>query len=333
MKLNKHALGGIALGLLLIGCAGAPPLPTLTPAPTPAAPAPEAKTVPAPTHAFDVQARRKRAIELTEATDYRAALVQWKILQTLQPAEPEYTSRVRELEDLIAREVQSLATEGRQAATKDNPAAARRAWLGVLALDPNNQTALQVLRAIEEQHVKSIQAATTARVKRIVASKSGERSGEDKNQADYYLDMGMKLFEERDWQGSQREIEKYLAAYPDDAKARTLLAKVHQNLAAELENGGQLEAASEHLDRAKTLDKKLGKTDAARTQKIKHTIAEQYYQEALRAQHDSLDNAIVLLKKAVDYDPSHDKAQNQLRKALKMQKKLQNIKTPSEKAD
>lgn len=331
MKLNKHALGEFALALLLIGCAGAPPLPT--PSPTPAAPAPEAKAAPPPTHAFDVPARKKRAVALTEATDYRAALTQWKILQTLQPAEPEFASRVRELEDLIAREVQSLAAEGKQAATKDNPAAARRAWLGVLALDPNNQTALQVLRAIEEQRVKSIQAATTARAKRMVASKNSERSGEDKSQADYYLDMGMKLFEERDWQGSQREVEKYLAAYPDDAKARTLLAKVHQNLAAEFENGGQLEAASEHLDRVKTLDKKLGKTDAARTQKIKHAIAEQYYQEALRAQHDSLDNAIVLLKKSVAYDPSHEKAQSQLRKALRMQKKLQNIKTPSEKTD
>jgi|GEM_PF-2797435 len=329
MKLNKHALGGFALTMLLIGCAGAPPLPT----PTPAVSAPETKTAHPPTHAFDVQARKKRAVALTEATDYRAALTQWKILQTLQPAEPEFASRVRELEDLIAREVQSLAAEGKQAATKDNPAAARRAWLGVLALDPNNQTALQVLRAIEEQHVKTIQAATTARVKRIVASKSGDRSGEDKNQADYYLDMGIKLYEARDWQGSQREIEKYLAAYPDDAKARTLLAKVHQNLAAEFENGGQLEAASEHLDRAKTLDKKLGKTDAARTQKIKRAIAEQYYKEALRAQHDSLDNAIVLLKKSVEYDPSYEKAQSQLRKALKMQKKLQIIKTPSEKTD
>lgn len=310
----------MALALLLAGCAGAPPVPT------PAKPALVAtKPEPSAIFPFDVVTRKQQAIRLAEATDYRAALIQWKILRTLQPDEAEYATRIRDLEELISREIQSLAAEGKSAAAQDNQSAAKHAWLSVLALDPNNQMALQVLRAIEEQRVKTIQANNTAQVKKMALAKNGDRTTDEKNQADYYLEMGMHLFDQRDWQGSQREIEKYLAAYPDDAKARSTLAKVHQNLATDLEKEGQLETAARHLDQAKALDKKIGKTEAARSQKIKKALGEQFYQEALRLPRDNLDEAIALLRKAVSYDPDHIKAQGRLTKTLQMQKKLKAI--------
>lgn len=336
MNTQSNLICASALAVLLVACGGIVPVPSPSPKPeavsaTPANPAPTQKAEVSTVLPFDLAARKQQAIRLAEETDYRSALIQWKILQTLQPDEPEYSKRIRDLEDLINREIQARTNEGKQAAAQDNPAGAKHAWLSVLALDPHNQTALQVLRAIEEQRVKSIQATNTAHVRRIATSKNGDRPAEERNQADYYLEMGIHLFEERDWQGSQREIEKYLGAYPDDPKARTVLARVHQSMALELEKEGQLTAAAEHLDKAKALDKKVGKAEAGRAQKIKKELAEQFYQEALRLPRDNLDDAIVLLRKAVSFDPNHNKAKGRLDKTLQMQKKLKAISNATEK--
>jgi tetratricopeptide (TPR) repeat protein len=128
--------------LVLAGCASAGS------GTTPGAP-PKKGTVamrpPTPREALAAP-HRERAERLQKEGALRAALAEWTIALTIDPADTTVAEVKRRLEARIEREVAERVQQGRAALAREAHLDARRHFLAALALDPHNATAFEALR-------------------------------------------------------------------------------------------------------------------------------------------------------------------------------------------
>lgn len=129
--------------LMLWGCSTIPRQP-----PTPAAVAVIAET--------PISDREVLARQLLEKHDLAAALVQWKILRTIEPDNAKYRNQVRALQKIIDEETENHLATGLTNLRLGAYETARLSFLKVLALDPKRRDALAYLREIDEQQARSI---------------------------------------------------------------------------------------------------------------------------------------------------------------------------------
>lgn len=95
--------------------------------------------------------RERLALALEEKGDPAGALVQWKILATIRPAEPRYAERIEFLRRSIEARAGHLVQEGVASMRQGARESARLAFLKALALDPRNRQALTHLRQLAIQ--------------------------------------------------------------------------------------------------------------------------------------------------------------------------------------
>jgi tetratricopeptide (TPR) repeat protein len=112
----------LVAGALVVGCVTIPPRPELT----------------AP--------HRERARALEKDGQLRAALLEWKIVRTIDPDHAEAPAEQARLEARIQRRVTERLAEARAALARGAHADGRRKLLSVLALEPDNATAVALLR-------------------------------------------------------------------------------------------------------------------------------------------------------------------------------------------
>jgi tetratricopeptide (TPR) repeat protein len=129
--------------LVLWGCSTAP---RHAPAP-PAAVAPAMET--------EVPNREALAGQLLEKHELAAALVQWKILRTIEPKNTQYRNQVRALQKMINEEAERHLAAGLTNLRLGAYDTARLSFLRVLALDPKQREALAYLREIDEQQARA----------------------------------------------------------------------------------------------------------------------------------------------------------------------------------
>jgi tetratricopeptide (TPR) repeat protein len=125
---------------LLAGCSLLPPGGGQGPPTRPA-------RAPAPAPAALVAAHVRKAQVFEQDGDLRRALDEWKIALTVEPGNETVQARKSALEARIATGVAERLRQGRDALTRGGHLEARRLFLGVLALDPLNQAALEALRS------------------------------------------------------------------------------------------------------------------------------------------------------------------------------------------
>lgn len=89
---------------------------------------------------------RERARVLERDGQLRAALLEWKVVRTIEPDDAEARKEQARLETRIQRRVSERLTEARASLAKGAHLEARRKLLSVLALDPGNSTAMGLLR-------------------------------------------------------------------------------------------------------------------------------------------------------------------------------------------
>lgn len=94
-------------------------------------------------------ARKAKAHELTERGDWTAALLQWRILETLDSKDAEIARKRKRIEARIRREAQRHLGRGREALAKRDRKTARQEFVLVLALDPGNDEARKRLQRLE----------------------------------------------------------------------------------------------------------------------------------------------------------------------------------------
>lgn len=128
--------------LVLWGCSTAP-----RHAPVPAMVAPTTETA--------NPDRELLARQLFEKHALAEALVQWKILRTIEPENPKYLNQVSALQKIINEEAERHLAIGLKNLRSGAYNTARLLFLKVLALDPKRRDALTYLREIDEREART----------------------------------------------------------------------------------------------------------------------------------------------------------------------------------
>ncbi|MBI5017310.1 MAG: hypothetical protein HZB55_17725 [Deltaproteobacteria bacterium] len=306
-----------------------PRTPAVTPAP--ATPEPEEEPTPPPRHRLPPRkAREQLAADLTARGDLAGALIQWKILALLEPDNPEYDEGVDATRRKIDAGVKEHLILGDAARRRGDTAMASEEYLKVLALDPLDQTAPPLLREMERITVRDQELAKVRRESRKSGPMTVPRAAPPQapaptSEAAYYLDTGVELFQQGEYEASVVELEKYLRSFPDDAKAHKVLSDAHIQLGSAALKAGDAAGALRHYEEASRNGGKDNPQVAAYVQQARKKIAADLYEKGVRASRNDLKKAMDYWKQCLSYDPTHVAAKSQLDKATKMQERLQQI--------
>jgi len=279
---------------------------------------------------FNIEDREVLAKDLAANDDYYGSLIQWKILQTIQPDNKRYQKKIATLTAFIDAHVAELTLKGSQSLAKQNPKTAKDFFLRALTLNPLSEKASALLTEIESNH-KLAKLPSPTEDNQITSSVPQEEKTKKKTrQTHYYLEMGLILAKHHDWHGSIREVNKYLATYPNDPKAHASIATSYAAIAKEYEQKNQLEQALEHYINA--LQQSINHKTKYQTKvsQLRNDIADNYYIEGVKIYRDNIDQAINYWQRALAFNQTHVKANIRLETTLKMKKILQAFPKPTE---
>lgn len=137
----QHLIASLIM-LMLWSCSAAPPQPSTL------------ATVPAAVETT-ISDREVLARQLQEKHDLAEALVQWKILRTIDPENTKYRNQVHALQKIINEEAEHHLATGLANFRLGAYDTARLSFLKVLALDPKRRDALTYLREIDERQART----------------------------------------------------------------------------------------------------------------------------------------------------------------------------------
>ncbi|OEU48279.1 MAG: hypothetical protein BA871_16475 [Desulfuromonadales bacterium C00003096] len=272
-----------------------------------------------------IEAREKRATELMFHGELAEALIQWKVLKTLEPKNPEFTQQLLATKVLIRKRVNDHVQLGKRALSEGNITLAKQEFLKALSLDPYMSTPFSCLKEIEKERAMKIQAKKIQQLAKKRKAPARVRLQSVSSQEDYYLQLGIGLLRQGRLNESIREIEKYLNTYPKDREASKYLAEAHLKLGIDCYEQGEMAKALMHLEEARRY-KPAGSSQLnyylTRTRQV---LAEDFYQKGMRVYLKDIIKAIEYWEKSISYNPQHINAQMRLEKAYKIQKKLREI--------
>ncbi len=267
---------------------------------------------------FNIKTREILAKNLAINGYYYGSLIQWKILQTIQPDNQQYQKKIETLTDFINARVTRLILKGRQASAKQMPKVAKKFFLKALALNPRSEKTSALLIEIENKHMSvKLLSQTQNRALASPAQQEG-KTKKQATQAHYYLEMGLILAKHNDWHGSIREIHKYLSTHPNDAKAYISLTQSYAAIAKQYEQRNQLEWALKYYINVLEYNTKHQERYQIKINQLKNDIADNYYIEGVKIYRDNIDKAINYWKRALAFKHTHVKANIRLKKTLKI---------------
>ncbi|PXF58147.1 MAG: hypothetical protein C4B58_07650 [Deltaproteobacteria bacterium] len=284
-----------------------------------------AHVVPLPTDRMRTEAREKRATEFMFQGELAEALIQWKILKTLEPKNREFTQQLLATKTLIQKRANNHVKLGKRALSKGNITLAKQEFLKALALDPHMSTPFSCLKKMEKERAMKIQAKKIRRLaeKRKAPAKAKLQSVS--SQETYYLQLGIGLLRQGRLNESIREIEKYLNTYPKDREAGEYLAEAYIKLGIDCYEQGKMAKALMHLEEARKYKPAGSSQLDYYLTRTRQRLAEDFYQKGMRVYLKDITDAIEYWEKSVSYDPKNINAQMRLEKAYKIQKKLKEI--------
>jgi len=222
---------------------------------------------------------------------------------------------------------------------------AQTEYLRALALDPTRTEPLQKLREIDRTRALGEQA---TRLSRTLRKKNGKQPGEGEGAAAAqprvpgqqerdYLETGIALFREGQYEESVLEIEKYLQSFPDDPQARRYLTDALARLvrgSAPAPAPPNARPAGPQPPQAVAETKDARADDSAQLEEREpaappapetKAMAQELYEKGLRASRTDIAQAIEYWQRTLTLDPDHVQARLQLEKARRMQRTLQQI--------
>jgi tetratricopeptide (TPR) repeat protein len=272
-----------------------------------------------------IEAREKKAMELMSQGELAEALIQWKVLKTLDPQDPEFTQQLLATKALIRKRINDHVQLGKKALSEGNTTLAKQEFLKALALDPCMPTPFSCLKKIEKERAMKIQA---KKIQRLVKKRKGPAQAglqSVSSQEAYYLQLGIGLFQQGRLNESIREIEKYLNTYPKDREAGKYLAEAHLKLGIDCYEQGEMAKALMHLEEARRYKPAGSSQLSYYLTRTRQELAEDFYQKGIRVYLKDIIKAIEYWEKSISYNPQHINAQMRLEKAYKIQKKLREI--------
>lgn len=273
-------------------------------------------------------ARERRALELERRGDLARALVEWKILGLVEPDNARNAEREEETARRIAAKTAEHVALGDQARARGDGDAASEQYLKALALSPLDAKSADRLRSLEAQRVQEEESAKVRKLARRTAASGTPRPSPpaaSNPEAGYYLETGVTLLRQGEYEAAVVEIEKYLATAPDDRRAQAQLAEAHGRLGEAALRQGDAATAVEHLEEAKRLGGNGNAKQAGTLQRARERLAEELYQKGVRSSRTDLAQAIDYWKQCLSLNPKHVGARSQLDRATRIQDRLKEI--------
>lgn len=330
-----------------------------------------------------VAEHKTRAEKLARQGRLPDALVHWRIVELLEPENPDVTEKRRAVETKILRQATTELEAARDAASRKDRQASRQALLRVLAVDPDNGEARDRLKAMElanirrnrpkvarKQYDKTLvvtkpsdapeleEAAKPKTVSEAPAqpSQAGlegaafqeaplpDNTSEGADGAEMAaleppadqeaeearlgsLAPAIDLAKSGQHLDAIPQLKAHLIRFPKDEAALGLLADSHREIGIALYQGGKLRESVDHLKASESYAKTADPELEAALSDARGRLAQQAYEQGVRAFNSDLKQAIALWEETLEYDPAHVRARSYLDKAYKIQETLSEITT------
>jgi tetratricopeptide (TPR) repeat protein len=308
--------GLLAAGVaLLAACAQVPPEPS---------PPPAVRVAPQDGERDRAIARhRELARQAASAGDLAGAAAQWQILTAIAPGDETFRRELAGTRAAIERAVHADLAAGLAAAKRGDGDGATDAMLRVLALDPGNAQAAQVLRDIEHRHMARIQAGRAAKAggtamaapaSRRPAAKTAPAPATDPADA-YALEQPLEMLAAGDTEGGLRDLRRFVDANPDDRAARHRIGAAVYDRAKELEADGRREDALELYQQAVSLRGGAAPGWTGRIRSLQRALGDEYVDKGVKAYPSDPALAVRLWQTSLRFDPQNAKAAARLRQA------------------
>lgn len=264
-----------------------------------------------------------RAQEAMAREDWFDATMYWEILQLVRPEMPEYARQLQKSQARADAEAASQLRAAEAARGRGEMELARVAYLKALRFDPDDQTALAGLRAIEKSQM-AVVFPTRAKLVNTVPRPGNQQA---RPQAAPYtgvrqqLDLGILLFRQGDYASSIQILEKCLRDDPQDETARRYLADAHQQLAQQRLRAGKREDALASLEAAHAHKGKPSPL-AESIRALRAALADDFYEQGVRAYYTDIGQAITLWERGLRYDPGHKSILSRLTQARQVRQNL-----------
>jgi hypothetical protein len=281
--------------------------------------------------------RRERADDLMRESRWSEAATEWEILAVLRPGNSEYEKKLADARAQSASAAAGYLEAANEARRKGEAERATLLYLKALRADPENVAAAQALRELDREQPRKSNMNLYARV--MYGERARSTSGESRSasmprsseRAD--LDTGILLFNQGDYVSSIQTLQEYLRGYPQDDLGKRTLRDAYLALANQRVQEGNKEDGLANLEKARKVQSPHSNAPQlpGAIQSLRKDLAEDYYQQGLRAQRKDLKEAIRLWELALQYDPAHSQASTRLQQARRMQQNLESIPSADEK--
>jgi len=319
---------------LLLACCAQAPAPPETPSQAPqqasstaATPAQVARPRPSPPPELPLDQReRERAQALMQENRYAEAAQHWEVLHLLHPEQPAYADKLAEAHSRAGQAAAQSVQEAQQARRQGQTERALALYLRALSADPGNVEAAQGLREIQRDNDRRAYAGPPRgnnEAPQRGAARSAPSAAERRD-----LDSGIMLLHQGDPAAAVQALESYVRRYPRDDVGRRTLQEAYAEQARRLAQDGKKEQALADLEKALEVRDKSSPELTRSVQSMRKDIAEDYYQQGLRAQSTDLSQAISLFEKCLKYDPEHVQAARRLERARRMEQNLRSLPEP-----
>jgi tetratricopeptide (TPR) repeat protein len=255
------------------------------------------------------------------------AVPHWEVLHLLHPDQSAYANKLAETQSLASHAAAEHLQAAQQARQQGQTERAAVLYLKALSADPGNAEAAQGLRDIEKESARKAYAGAAGRggnsetVMRSGSKPAPLPSATERRD----LDSAIMLLHQGDYSAAVQTLESYLRKYPRDDLGRRTLQDAYVELARRRAQEGKKEEALAYLEKAHDLRDKSSPELTRSIQSLYKEIAEDYYQQGLRAQPTNLGEAIRLWEECLKYNPDHVQAARRLERARRMEQNLRSI--------
>ncbi|MBC3766663.1 hypothetical protein [Neptunicella marina] len=260
------------------------------------------------------------ADDLEKQGRFYDAWLQWKILTHLDNNNPEYQQNMQNLHNKIKQKSAYLKSR-----LPANPSEKYKThYLKLLALEPSNHLALDALRQIQWQQSLTAARQKTKAIKEYfnqVQNKANKSIAQNK-----YATKAKNAIKQKNFSELLTLSSDYIKRVPDSQLAQDNSYIALTELANQAAANGQTDNALTLLQKSLLIETSLSKKqNIAKINRIKSDKAEHAYKQGLLLFKSNIAQAIVFFKQAINLDPTHYKAQQQLKRAEKIQSNLLKI--------
>lgn len=267
------------------------------------------------------------ANSLEQKQRYADALTQWKILQISYPNDEIVRDNINRLESLISGRVIQQLEVLNKAKTTGNEKLARHVYLRILALDPNNKSAMEELRKFEWKFAIEEASSKTETIKKYFVEEQEE--AKLSIQLTKYIEQGEQFAHDKKYNGLLQLADKFEASYPNNPKPNDYRILAFTKLGESLQKQKNPEEAIKYYQKAINFaalkNEKLPSVQK-KAEELSEIIADKYLRLANKIFKADLDAAIEYYELSLKYQPNNLKTRQLMQRAIKIKHNLMKIK-------